>query len=551
MKRSIVFSIVLVVVTFYNACSDVRLMPRTQFSSLSTDFGGSFCTLNMTSTSGIKFYFIMDVTGSNANPSSFEGTNIDPTDPGKPGPTNRSNAMTSIAQKYPEAKIALQTFASDQAGQLVENYFDFAISQDFIDYSINGPSGFNSIEDYGGTVYDAPLRSALNHIKDYLNAQAMLPREARDPWGPLIIVFASDGIPNVGQYDQATLRNLSLAIVNIVNSPQYQQLATQLISQIIINTAGYGGVFQTGSTSSSQYLQWISESNNGIFANLGTGPFDLSVFAPAPQKASGVLDKIYATNLSVVWEPTTTGKAELKWDADNDGISDDREKTLGSFKEKLDSDKDMISDGVANLLVPGAPCALPGCQTPTTAQNNPQNPVWNRCLSISATEGGGSGYLTGDIMNNCEKLALQLDYRKFSNANDNIPDGIKVRAGFSPLDARLSQADSSNVTVLDKIMANQPSWLSQNQIVASGIPATTYDVQFTGKQADGRSCYSFRVNHLPVINNGLNKVRIWLTQTDIYKRDMLRTVDVMVYSATDGVQVSDEQFLPNQSQVPQ
>jgi hypothetical protein len=96
----------LLMIYFASGCAPEKLLPLAQLKEpdlvKTTEIQGDFCTLNLTTTSDLKFYFVIDVTGSNNQ-----------TDPGR---VKRTAAMRAMLDKYPNSLFALQTFAGEPAG---------------------------------------------------------------------------------------------------------------------------------------------------------------------------------------------------------------------------------------------------------------------------------------------------------------------------------------------------------------------------------------------------------------------------------------------------
>jgi hypothetical protein len=526
-------------------CAGEKLVPLQKVSlevSGSTEIKGSFCNLNLTTAPGLKFYFIIDVTGSNATGDVTDtGQPVPPTDPGK---VKRLGGMQAIAQKFPGARFALRTFAGNGVDDAYrDTYYTFTDQKTFLATTL---TDFQGISDAGGTNYIHPLQMTLQDIQTYLNAQLQLPLAQRDPEGPIVIMFASDGIPNPDT-DRAKA-DLQTAVHNITQLP-ISLVATQFVDEIVLNAAGYGDVFQLDPTEG-EYINWLAQAGGGTFLTFSNQIDFTQMNIPAPIAAAGSTFSLFATNLNTVWEKNADGSASLKLDSDGDGLSDELEAQIGSDPNKYDTEDDgagngiHVSDGLKYFLY-GKPCALGSCATPADDQQN-LIPI-NSCRAIPASDGGASGYFAGDILDNCEKLTAGTDYKQFSYLNDKIPDGVKVRYDISPQDLTLAQNSpgQDGLTILQKILSNLPWWIPDYQTV--GLKPTSYTLTYTGIQG-GRSCYNFDITSMPVIGPGTNRVRLWLVQSDLDLRNTLRTKDVQVGEG-QVIQVSDDDFLPNQSTV--
>lgn len=477
---------------------------------------GEFCTLNLNTPPGLKFYFVIDVTGSNGW-----------TDPGR---VRRTAGMRAMLQKYPGAKFALQSFSSEASNSL---FVPFQLAEDFEGTLLEFQSNANSADkgDTGGTPYAEPLKAANRNLAEYMGRQLSLPLGQRDAPGPIVVIFISDGVPT----DGITTTIVDQLVKDILRLPIALN-ALDVTTEIIANSGVYGNDRSGGSPE----LRQIATSGYGVFLDFDTGAIDFSRFRiPTDRSPAGLSFGFFATNLNVAWDRNPDGTVSLEADSDGDGLSDRTERTFhsqglapASSLFSGDSDGNGVSDGVEAFYFK-TPCANSDCTKPL-AYEDVRKPV--TCDFIPLEEGGGMGTYAGDILNNCEKLIAHANYKLFSTITDKIPDGVKVRNGISPKDATLTQPDpeTDNLTPLQKLMVNLPWWFPGAK--SAGLKATQYQLKFAGLRNE-RSCYSFSIRDLPYkelavapgadpSRSRTNKVRLWLTQSNRDLRDVLRVAEV-------------------------
>jgi uncharacterized protein YegL len=510
-------------------CSAERLKKLDQMLApievKTAEFKGEFCTQNLNTPPGMKFYFVIDVTGSNQQ-----------TDPGR---VKRTAGMRAMVEKFPNARFALHTF-SGEVGVTVYQPF-----QDAEDFTTTLDAFISAANDQGGTPYTKTLQDVSKNIGDYLTQQLALPRAQRDLAGPIVIMYISDGQPT----DGATVASVTELTKDILRKPIAMN-ALEIVNEVIANSGVYGTA-----VADPKELRAISEAGYGNFIDFNTGAIDFTKFRiPVDRSPTSESFGLFATNVNVLWEKDETGDVTLEPDTDGDGLSDRAEikfQKAGqapSGSEFIpDTDGNGVSDGIEAYYFK-TPCAKMDCSKPSQSEDV-RKPV--TCDFIPDEEGGTTGHYAKDIVNNCEKIVSLANYKVFSTIGDKVPDGVKIRFGISPKDSTLGQADpqNDNMTTLQKVMFNLPWWFPNAQ--KAGFKPTKYITKFTGIK-DNRSCYSFKIEDLPLKELSLkpgadansvnfNHIRLWLTQSDRDLRDYLRVADVQL-EIGKSVEVKDTDF---------
>src|SRR5262249_54052153 len=150
---------------------------------------------------------------------------------------------------------------------------------------------------------------------------------------------------------------------------------------------------------------------------------DLTKYRIPTVQVQMTLVDVLITNQSTVWE-----NGILKHDSDGDGLSDEKEISLGSNPNSADSDQNGVSDYIENYLY-GTPCqgvnkiTRVGTCSPFNAQNFTVS-----CDDLRVSAPGAIPVVFRDSdhagFNDCEKRLLGGREDRWDSNGDWIPDAI-------------------------------------------------------------------------------------------------------------------------------
>jgi hypothetical protein len=237
-----------------------------------------------------------------------------------------------------------------------------------------------------------------------------------------------------------------------------------------------------------EVLSRMAEAGNGTFTEFTSGNeiSFLNINYTSTKQLYEMTNFIAWNGNSVV---TPNGPAV---DSDGDGLTDDYEADvrlcafergnapcnlgMGRFRDPLDSDADGYSDFFEHTFrASGFDPLVPATMT-------------TPCVETDDTDGDG--------LRDCEEIYLTTDPRLVDSDTDRIPDGLEVRFGMNPADARdaLFDADADGMRNGLELLAHRDPFSREN--VANPPPEVKYEVKFQGETQEGKSCYGFDVTNL-------------------------------------------------------
>jgi Bacterial TSP3 repeat len=211
----------------------------------------------------------------------------------------------------------------------------------------------------------------------------------------------------------------------------------------------------------------MATAGDGDFRDFSLGePIDFLGFDYQSLQRLYLLKMLLVTNLNA--RPGTFAP-----DSDGDGLSDAQELALGSNPLNPDTD----GDGFGDLLESRYPANFhinvpdPGC------------PVLSR------------GDRDGDGLSDCEEIFIGTAQGRYDSDRDGAPDGVEWIMGTRPsVDDMDDDPDRDGLVNRDELRAhtdpNVPDIANLSDV------AQRLTLQSRGPQADGRSCYDFRVENI-------------------------------------------------------
>ena len=264
-----------------------------------------------------KLLFVIDTSGSNAT-----------TDSGTP-PRRERAVRDAINATIDNASFSYGVITfSDQP---VQQTFGFTR-----DTTVLAGALQNIASAQGGTNYSNTLWTAIDFIANDLDALSVT-EAARTHY---IIYWLSDGYPTVGVTEAAAI------------TPGVTKMCTSVgprVAEIAFNTAflGSGATSPMEAAAAVSLLSAMADECPGAFINIPNGSaiaFDIDT---DPVVTQYQLALYVATNTNV-----HLGQYEPEPDSDGDGLIDSEEQRLGTKADNPDTDDDGVRDGVEQRLAP-------------------------------------------------------------------------------------------------------------------------------------------------------------------------------------------------------
>ena len=237
----------------------------------------------------------------------------------------------------------------------------------------------------------------------------------------------------------------------------------------------------------------MASAGGGSFrdVNLAEGDDTFLDFDYGSLRSSYYMREFYVSHPSFISRPDAERGGAV--DSDEDGLSDDEERALGTSPFHADSDPSeggsISGDGYSDLFE--ARFALSGF--------NPLDPT------APATRCETRGDRDGDGLSDCEEEALGTNPLEPDSDNDLLLDGDELRAGLDPLrDDGALDADLDGVTNRDELKQGRSPTTPEPRLSAVGV---RYEVDEVGEAlvlneetgvSEPRRCYDFSAREVPL-----------------------------------------------------
>lgn len=198
----------------------------------------------------------------------------------------------------------------------------------------------------------------------------------------------------------------------------------------------------------------------------------------------------------VVWNRNVRAtSAGLAADSDGDGLTDIRERELGTDPAQADTDGDGFSDGIESRLTPSG-------LRPTAFD------VRDDCLDPLLDE-------DADGLTDCEEKLVGSDPSIVDTDADGLPDLVEVMAGTSArVRDDLRDDDADGTPTLQELLVHSDPWSSD--LTLQSDRGYRYRETATTR-SDGVDCVEFRIANvalLPTVDAGagagMNQLYVWL-----------------------------------------
>lgn len=475
MKNILSFNIFLLVITSLTGCSDVQLNPAEYMTYESTGIQSKVCTTNSNEIrNNLKFIFIIDRSGSNQV--RYNLPDLTPLPGTDQDGSRRFDAILDFLDDYQQDDhifYSLINFNNDVLGS----------SQDFT----NNKSAFRSYvqnqkdttgaTDGLGTSYLDSLSRARDMIRDDALAAEKVPPPKEKVSSNYILFFVSDGAP----YRRGVLQSDSSIFSRIASINDLEDM--ELVEGVQVNTAYYYTADSYDVADRDRMREMAQRGRGNALEFGGNQNIDFSQFDTSSKVVKFEYKQIWITNLNTVWEENI-----LKRDSDGDGLSDDKEKGLGSDPNSVDTDNNGVSDFVEYKLSGDTKaCFHADCST-----NNNQYFV---CRNMALT-GGVFSDEDKDHLNECEEQLLGSKPNDADSNDDYIPDRLALTHGIKFVRSSNSaylDPDNDGITNYQELQSNTP--LRTDNATVPGLRKMTYRVQLlsTSQQQD---CYNFSFENL-------------------------------------------------------
>jgi hypothetical protein len=175
-----------------------------------------------------------------------------------------------------------------------------------------------------------------------------------------------------------------------------------------------------------------------------------------------------------------SAEVALYLDIDGDGLADPfEEEVIGTSPASADTD----ADGVGDLVE----YRLRGTRDPLASEPPPSD------LPDNAIDGDGDG------LNGAEESLLALDAARPDSDDDGIPDGLEVRARLDPIGLdHLADYDDDGISNIDELRQHTNPRIDEGPAFRAEHAYRYGDTAVT-ERADGRTCYTFSVGHLKLV----------------------------------------------------
>lgn len=471
------------------ACSDVKLAPYQNVNYSTSTSGINFCTTRAdTIKSNLKFIFIVDRSGSNqlrydtANPSiTFPGT--DPTG------SRRFDALLRFVESFQDDDYIYWSMINFNSDARIAR--DFTNDKQAFYNFVTDQRDRTAQIDAGSTNYLSALENLHNMIdRDIARARDLDPIVSTN----YVVFFISDGEPIV----QQQLQDAEQILGRIETTAAFEEEEKMLVEGIQINTAYY--YEDPVSVGARDLLNNMSVTGNGDFLEFGAGQeIDFSRFAIPIRISRFALKEIWIANANTVWEGNV-----LTSDSDADGLSDQKERQLGSDPYSYDSDGNGVGDGVEYRVTGDTrPCQDANC---SRAGANP----YTTCRSLAIAQNPISYPDTDkDFLNDCEEKLLGTDRRDPDTNRDYVPDWlafvnqIQMIQGTSDL---YTDPDRDSLTNYQELKRNTP--LRVNNSLVSGLQQLQYVGKMVSSNQD-QDCFSYNIQKMPFHTHNDN-IRVFI-----------------------------------------
>lgn len=447
-----------------------RDLPEVETVSLK----GNFCTKEVTSqTAPVKILFIVDTSGS-----------MDDTDPAE---VRVDGVLQTIDTYFPYENIyfAAEIFSSN----VDENNGAVLITDGFT----RDPEQLTetALAELGNDAGGTPTTAALAVAKDSILADiAAIDDELLKERTSYIVILFSDGMPNYGSDDWATVKSEVLAATaDIMAVKDAHGVDITVNSAFLGQEEGFDpddfydgryGLSESEAFAEAVLLMGeIADAGNGNYTNFQSADqIDFITIISETLATPYQIEEIIVSNPNSKIVENVFERMEdpiiITSDTDGDGLSDLEEEVAKTSPLKADTDGDGISDFTEILK-----------------GMNPLSKDYSCSLDVTKDR-------DGDGVLDCEEKLLGINYFMYDSDGDLIPDGMEVFNGLAPDDASdvAKDADADGVKNYNEIKFHTNPSLADSEL--HELVDYSYDWTKTETTDNGYSCYDINIENVGI-----------------------------------------------------